>query len=435
FFFNSGAGADTVRGIASWDGINLSRLGKGLDYFNISSTAGPVYSIVRFQNEIYVAGATITMAGDYWVNGIAKWNGTVWDTIAGGVLDNWNNRGAIYDMEVINNELYIAGGFTKVGISQIPANGLAKYDGVQWSAVNNFPQWDYNFNNINIVDAIVEYNGELYVGGRFSDSNPIDSMYNIAKWNGSNWEQIANGIAGGFSTIEDMVVFQGKLYVAGAFSKNDNPSNPGNRIAAWNGSNWEQVGNIWGITPTSFAFIDKMTIFNNELWVVGNFQKVGNMYSPHIAKYNGTTWCSVGDTFNLALGASAVYNNKLYVGGAFTMINSDNISQMAKWMGGNFVDSCEIFVGVNEELANNHNLLIYPNPTENELNIEFYVEGKSDINISIHNVVGQKIYDEQVQNCFGSCKKKISTETFANGIYVISINFGEGTVVKKIVKQ
>ncbi len=92
-------------------------------------------------------------------------------------------------------------------------------------------------------------------------------------------------------------------------------------------------------------------------------------------------------------------------------------------------------VGINEELANNHNLLVYPNPTANELNIEFYIEDKSDINIAIHNVVGQKIYAEQVRSCFGKCKKKISTENLANGVYVISINFEEGTVVKKIIKQ
>ena len=232
FYYNSGIGDDTLRGIASWDGATFNRLGKGIDYSNISGTTpNPVYSIVRFQNEIYVGGM-FSMVGDYWVNGIAKWNGIAWDTIAGGVTDIWNNRGLINDMKVINNELYVAGGFDTVGGNNINANSLAKFNGVNWSAVHNFPKWDYHANNQNIVEVIAEYNGELYVGGRFSDSAPIDTMYNICRWNGTNWEQLGNGIGGGFSWIKDMEVYKGKLYVAGSFNKTDNPNNPGNRIAA-----------------------------------------------------------------------------------------------------------------------------------------------------------------------------------------------------------
>jgi hypothetical protein len=371
------------------------------------------------------------MAGDQWVNGITKWNGISWDTISQGVTDIWNNRGLINDMKVINNELYIAGAFDSVGVNNIGANSLAKFDGVQWSTVHNFPKWDYHTNSQNIIEVITEYNGEIYVAGRFSDSAPIDTMYNICKWNGISWEQLGNGIGGGTSWVKDMEVYNGKLYVAGSFNKTDNSNNPGNRIACWNGSSWEQVGDFWGTTPPSFAVIEDIEVYNNELWVAGLFQYTGSMNSPFLAKYDGNTWCTVGDTIDFRTGAIAVYNNDLYLGGSFTKINSDTINQLAKWIGGNFTDSCEVFVSVDHNNVLNKDINIYPNP--NNGFFTFLINGLdfSTATIKIYNISGQLILNKNLtQNL-----TKIDLTKFSKGIYFVKMENDNEVVMKKIIYQ
>ena len=55
---------------------------------------------------------------------------SAWATYAGGT------NGAITDMAVINNKLYIVGMFTTVGADALPAVGAAIYDGTTWQAMD-----------------------------------------------------------------------------------------------------------------------------------------------------------------------------------------------------------------------------------------------------------------------------------------------------------
>ena len=45
----------------------------------------------------------------------------------------------------------------------------------------------------NSVYAIVEYNGEIYAGGAFDSAGGIPASH-IAKWNGSNWTVVGDGL-------------------------------------------------------------------------------------------------------------------------------------------------------------------------------------------------------------------------------------------------
>lgn len=83
----------------------------------------------------------------------------------------------------------------------------------------------------------------------------------------------------------------------------------------------------------------------------------------------------------------------------------------------------------------NRNFEIYPNPTIDELNIEFNADDKEDITITIYDNLGQVIYYEQLQNYIGTYKKHISFTNRAKGVYLINVHFTDGNITKKFIKQ
>jgi len=64
------------------------------------------------------------------------------------------------------------------------------------------------------IGAMEVYNGELYVAGEFSK---IDNQkfHNIARWNGTSWNDVGGGVTGIPSFAGALIVFNGKLYVGG----------------------------------------------------------------------------------------------------------------------------------------------------------------------------------------------------------------------------
>jgi hypothetical protein len=88
----------------------------------------------------------------------------------------------------------------------------------------------------NIAYCQTVYNGELYVGGKFTTAGGV-SASNIAKWNGTAWSALGSGITGSNtgsnSQVTSMAVYNGELYVGGDFTTAGGVS--ANYIAKWNG--------------------------------------------------------------------------------------------------------------------------------------------------------------------------------------------------------
>ncbi|MCC6448340.1 MAG: T9SS type A sorting domain-containing protein [Chitinophagaceae bacterium] len=93
-------------------------------------------------------------------------------------------------------------------------------------------------------------------------------------------------------------------------------------------------------------------------------------------------------------------------------------------------ESANCNVGINEQNEANHKFIIYPNPTDKNLNIS--IEGKKvdDYNITITNIIGQ-------MQEFTITDSIISLEKFAPGLYIISATSkkGEHYLSQKFIKQ
>jgi hypothetical protein len=174
------------------------------------------------------------------------------------------------------------------------------------------------------VRAVVEYGGNLIVGGDFTTAggNPAAG---IALWNGTTWSSLGSGVNG---TVTSLIVFGNELYAAGTFTTAG--GNPANRIAKWNGSAWSSLG--LGLNGTA----EIMAIHNNILYVGGSFTTAGGITVNRVASWSGSAWGSLGAGTNGTVNSLASYNNELYVGGAFTTVGGVPVNRIARWNGSNW---------------------------------------------------------------------------------------------------
>src|SRR5262249_20824902 len=132
------------------------------------------------------AGGNFTTAGGGAANRIAKWNGTSWAALSGGVngfgaaLAGFDDSGAPTPCPA----LYAGGDFTTAG--GVAANRIAKWNGTSWAALGD------GMNDA--VDALAVFDEcgaptpcpALYAGGDFTTAGGGPAL-RIAKWNGTSW--------------------------------------------------------------------------------------------------------------------------------------------------------------------------------------------------------------------------------------------------------
>jgi len=88
-----------------------------------------------------------------------------------------------------------------------------------------------------------------------------------------------------------------------------------------------------------------------------------------------------------------------------------------------------------KEVENINNLVVYPNPASEKLNITFNTSTTDDFNITIYNVTGQAVYKETLNNFVGSYYNEINVNDLAQGVYLMQVKSSKGAVTQKIVVQ
>src|SRR5262249_46286815 len=136
---------------------------------------------------------------------------------------------SIYDLAFVGDTLYAAGQFTNV--DGVAANGLAKWDGTNWSSVG--------FSGI--ANCLAVDGGNLYVGGTFATNLSGLGLTNIARWDGNNWSALSGGLAGPPYIVYAIAATNGLVYAGGIFVASSGSSLITN-VAVWNGSSWSGLG-------------------------------------------------------------------------------------------------------------------------------------------------------------------------------------------------
>ena len=295
--------------IAKWDGTNWSALGNNgsgegtlnSTVYTIAVNGNTVYAGGNFTD--VKNGSTTLTAADY----IAKWDGANWSAIGnnGGNPVNGSLNNAVYEIAAQGDVVYAGGGFTdvnNVGTVLTAGDYIAKWDGMDWSALGDNSNNNGSLNSA--VHAIQIVGTDVYAGGLFVDvnnhGNVLTAADRIAKWDGVNWSALGddggappNGsINPGSNIVHALAATDKDLYVGGYFRDLNNRGvvlTNGDFIAGYhisdgsysvyrvaaNGSTSASCGLNWS-NPCDFQYaLNTLTVSGDQIWVKAGTYKPG----------------------------------------------------------------------------------------------------------------------------------------------------------------
>lgn len=96
----------------------------------------------------------------------------------------------------------------------------------------------------------------------------------------------------------------------------------------------------------------------------------------------------------------------------------------------------EIVSATGIENINSENLQVsqnIPNPFNDVSNIEFYLPQAENVSITIFNVLGEKIRDEEIQSVKGINNYSLNAADFNSGVYFYNVSYLDQVVTKRFV--
>lgn len=224
--------------------------------------------------DIYIAGefVQIGITNRYYV-AMYDYSGSSWSSLGSGPGLNNDAYAIAIDLE---GNVYVGGLFTdEQGGGGGTYNRIIKWTGSAWAALSTGLDAECR------AIAVHPTTGDVYIGGDFTTAG--GSTFNrIVKWDGSAFSKVDWG--GGFDGDVTGLVFapDGTLYAIGAFTTAS--GNTVNKVAGWRGGNWFALGSgVTGGTPTGIGMV------GDQLWIAG-MTEVDGIAVPRLAFWNGSTW-------------------------------------------------------------------------------------------------------------------------------------------------
>ncbi|MCA9284828.1 MAG: hypothetical protein KDA22_06430 [Phycisphaerales bacterium] len=325
--FASAGGNPGTALIARWNGSSWVGVGGGLQ--NQFSNVLGVY-----QGELYVGGYFDSAGNVPGTAKLAKWNGTEWVSI-GAQLESFLS--SVWSFQVYDDgdgeDLYIGGNFLDIGGTTI--DHIARWDGENFTEVGGTIVGP----NQIVLDMRV-YKGELYACGRFQTVAGVPAA-NIARWNGTEWQAVGGGLPG--TQVICMEVVGDDLYAGGSFTTAQ--GSPGMRIARWDGAAWHPLGPGLNSTVQDIEHYDDGS--GDKLYVVGSFSGTGDnsVLFDRIAVWDGVSWSGVGSGADATVFESYVWDDgsgpALLIGGSLTSVDGVSANRVAAYVGCPVVTTCE----------------------------------------------------------------------------------------------
>lgn len=169
----------------------------------------------------------------------------------------------------------------------------------------------------------------LVVGGRFTVAGKTLAN-RVALWNGSGWEALGDGFSG---EVDCFAILPNNDLVAGGNFQRVGDSLIVNGVARWDGQAWHPLDTGFA----SVTFVNALAVLpNGDLVATGGNMRINNVEIKGIARWNGTSWAQMGAGLggNAAGYALAVLpNGDLVVGGNFNAVDNVLANNIARYDG------------------------------------------------------------------------------------------------------
>lgn len=217
------------------------------------------------------------------LNHIAKWDGTTWSPLRGGIGNpatafQWRGNALIVHDDGSGEALIVGGKFFQA--DGLPALNLARWNGTMWSALG---------------DGIAGFVGDLAV---YDDGNgPLlyatGSFSSVQVWNGATWQALPGSAeAGALAVFDDGN--GAKLYAAMSIEVDGVPSRG---IAVWDGTSWQVLQGTGGGPAGVDGTVRALAVYDpgdgTKLYVGGSFPTAGQVTSLNLAAWTGEDWQAV----------------------------------------------------------------------------------------------------------------------------------------------
>jgi hypothetical protein len=306
-----------------------SALGQGVDNYILALT-----SFDDGSGPALYAGGAFQVAGGSLAFSIARWDGASWSAVGAGFRDGSVSSFAVFDDGRGDGPALYAGGSFETSGGK-PVRGIARWNGSSWDEVGGGIAGGASKPAVRALCVFDDGSGPaLYAGGTFGGIGGVPGTRFIARWDGESWSPVGGGM---HSYVYALDVFDDgsgpALHVGGLFRPS--VGSPFNYIAKWDGGSWADVGG--GLNER----VNKLTVFDDgrglALYVGGEFGAAGGVAARYIARWNGTAWEALGGGLNRGVGAMTVHDDgsgpALYVGGGFTLAGDIAASAIARWDG------------------------------------------------------------------------------------------------------
>lgn len=161
------------------------------------------------------------------------------------------------------------------------------------------------------------------------------------------------------------------------------------------------------------------TPFNLEIWDDDN------------AEFNADDQCGGGAIAISANDGEGTHNASN--GGLSIQYDISHLIDTVLYVDSVLVENC---VSVNYIQFVERTLQVFPNPTNDFVNVRFELEGFShDMELTVTDMLGRNVYSESVSNFEGQYSRQIDLKEQAGGIYVLALKMGDRVTHRKIILQ
>jgi hypothetical protein len=404
------AGTLAVNNIVRWNRTTNTWHQLGNDTLN--GINGTVMTMVTSGSRLYVGGYFFK-PGSKSTNYVAMWDSQnmEWNWMDDGV------NGQVAAMALHGDRLYVAGQFDTA--AAIRAMGVAIWDESDqaWSSLGV-----ETIAGVESVwaDAIAVSDTAAYLAGYVTSW--MGSGYGIIQWNlkpttGDPYEIIALGVGGQVNT---MLIHNGELHVGGSFS--DIADVPLNNLARWDGTDWQTVGSNQhdGVNGSVYTLASR----DGLLYVGGEFDTAGTLPVGNIALWDGIRWNTLGSGTNGRIRALLVEPRDLFAGGSFALAGGKPALHVARW-------TTEPSSVPQMHATPTASLLVRPNPLTYAASIELTLQQAGHVTITIANSLGETVttvFDGQ--QTAGAHNVRWEAGDLPDGIYFCLVQAGAETATQ-----